>query len=384
MQNKVLFCATVDHHFESFHIPYLKWFKEQGWRVHVAANGNVSLPYVDQKFNLSIQRSPFSLKNIKAYKELKEIINQNQYQMIHCHTPMGGVLTRIAARNQRKFGSKVLYTAHGFHFFKGAPLINWALYYPIEKMLAKYTDCLITINKEDFYLANNRQFKADYIKHVHGVGINTEVFSRIEPLQKAVLRQKHGYKQEDFLLFYAAEFNKNKNQQMLIKAVANIKQEVPNAKLLLAGDGPLLENCKKLALKLGLKDMVHFLGFRLNIDEFLKISDLAVASSYREGLPVNIMEAMASGLPVLASDNRGHRELIINDKNGWLIKADHVGQMSEKIKILVQHEELRSRFGKMSRKIIEETYSIEKTLKEKSLLYSMLMEELEEREWAVH
>ena len=320
MQKRVLFCATVDFHFSSFHLPYMKWFKEQGWEVHVAAFGDMELPFTDKKFNIPIERSPFKSKNIKAYRELKEIIDQNNYQIIHCHTPMGGVLARLAARTARKNGTKVIYTAHGFHFCKGAPLANWLLYYPIEKTLAHFTDCLITINTEDYQLAK-RRFKAKKIEHVHGVGVNADKFKPVGEEQRKQLRQQYGYKEDDFLLFYAAEFNQNKNQQLLIEALALIKDEVPNARLLLAGKGPLLEDCRKLATQRDIEEMVDFLGYRNDIENLLKISDLAVASSLREGLPVNIMEAMACGLPVIATDNRGHRELIINDKNGWIIAS---------------------------------------------------------------
>jgi glycosyltransferase EpsD len=384
MRNKVLFCATVDSHFESFHLPYLKWFKEKGWEVHIAASGDLSLPYVDQKFNLSIERNPFSIKNLIAYKELKEIVDTNHYEIIHCHTPMGGVLTRLAAKMSRNTGTKLIYTAHGFHFFKGAPIVNWAAYYPIEKYLAHYTDCLIAINQEDYKIALKHRFKAKYIKHIHGVGVNTEIFFPVNPIRKLALREDSGFKQEDFLIFYAAEFNKNKNQQFLIKGFSLMKNEAPNARLLFAGDGPLLENCQKLAVDLGVEERVHFLGFRNDIEKWLRISDMAVSSSLREGLPVNIMEAMASGLPVLASDNRGHRELIRAGENGWLIKPGDVGALCEKWLLLIKNEELRYKFGISSRKLIEDQYSIDKILPEKCRLYSMFMEETEEMKWAVH
>ena len=155
----------------------MKWFKEQGWEVHVAASGNMNLPYVDQKFDIPIQRSPLVIKNIQAYQDLNVLINEHQYEIIHCHTPMGGVLARLAARNARKNGTKVIYTAHGFHFCKGAPITNWLLYYPIEKILASFTDCLITINQEDYQLATKR-FKTKQIEHVNGVGVNIEEFKQ--------------------------------------------------------------------------------------------------------------------------------------------------------------------------------------------------------------
>lgn len=362
----------------------MKWFKEQGWEVHVAAAGNMELPYVDKKYEISIQRSPLQLENIKAYKELKAIIDKNEYKIIHCHTPMGGAIARLAARKSRKYGTKVLYTAHGFHFCKGAPLANWLLYYPIEKMLANYTDCLITINQEDYKLAVHRRFKAAKIEQVHGVGVNTEYFKPIDEVQKHRLRIEMGYRPDDFLMFYAAEFNKNKNQQLLIRSLALIKDHVPNARLLLAGDGPLINECKNLAKQMGVFEMVDFLGYRNDIAKILPICDIAVASSLREGLPVNIMEAMACGLPVVASENRGHKELIQNGVNGWTVGRDDIQTMAEKIKYLAGNSGLKKMLGESGREIIKNNYAVNKVLAEKSYIYTMFMNGTEALDWVGH
>ncbi|WP_318618535.1 glycosyltransferase family 4 protein [Priestia megaterium] len=383
MSNKVLFCATVDFHFQAFHLPYMKWFKEQGWEVHVAASGNMKLPYVDQKYNISIQRSPFHMGNMKSYRELKTVINENKYNIIHCHTPMGGVLARLAARKARKQGTKVIYTAHGFHFCKGAPLVNWLFYYPIEKTLARYTDCLITINQEDYQLAT-QHFKAKRIEHVHGVGINTENFKPANEKEKIHLKKSFGYCPDDFLLFYAAEFNKNKNQQLLLQSLALIKDEIPHAKLLLAGKGPLLENCRELAANLGIFHMVEFLGYRNDLQKIVPMCDVAVASSLREGLPVNIMEAMACGLPVVALDNRGHRELVHNNKNGWVIDSASRVEFASKIKVLAKIEGVKHKLGINGRDMILNKYSIDKVLIEKSRIYKSYTEETEGVKWAIH
>jgi glycosyltransferase EpsD len=381
---KVLFCATIDLHLMAFHLPYFRWFKEQGWEVHAAAYGDLELPFVDKKYSIPFRRSPFSMKNYQAYKQLEAIIDLHQFEIIHCHTPVGGVITRLAARNARKHGAKVFYTAHGFHFFKGAPFLNWVVYYPIEKILAQLTDCLITINMEDFQLAQNHHFKAGSIKHIHGVGVDTNLFFPVSPSEKHVLRAAHGYKDDAFLMFYAAEFNRNKNQQFLIKSLAMLKQKLPNATLLLAGDGPLMEECQKLAVDLDLEGMVRFLGYRKDIDELLKISDLAVASSLREGLPVNIMEAMACGLPITAVENRGHKELVQHGKNGWIIKQEQTEEMAERIKGMSQDKELRIKFGNASRKFVEERYSLARVLEETGKIYMPYMEGLGEYKWAVH
>jgi glycosyltransferase EpsD len=369
MPSKVLFCASVDYHFKAFHLPYMNWFKEQGWEVHVAANGNLELPYVDVKYDIPIQRSPFKLKNMKAYNELKSIVKQNDYEIIHCHTPMGGVLARLAARHARKHGTRVIYTAHGFHFCKGAPFLNWLTYYPIEKVLSHYTDCLITINEEDYALAAKHLLSAKKIEHVHGVGVNTERFQPIDEHRKRAIRMSLGYMSDDFLMFYAAEFNKNKNQRLLIHALALLKEEVPQAKLLLAGNGPLMESCQELAQQLGVSERVHFLGHRNDIDKLLPICDIAVASSLREGLPVNIMEAMACGLPIVASENRGHRELVEDRVNGYVITSLDSKQFAARLLELNKSHELRNKMGAENMNRVNK-YSLTQVVVELTAIYT--------------
>lgn len=383
MVRKILYCATVDYHFKAFHLPYMKWFKDRGWKVDVAATGEIDLPYTDNKYNIPIKRSPFNRMNVTAYQKLKAIIDQNNYDIIHCHTPLGGVLTRLAARIARKKGTKVLYTAHGFHFCKGAPWKNWLIYYPIEKYLARHTDSLLTINQEDFQRAKKHHFKAERIEYVPGVGIDTERFKPATEKNKVYFKQSFGYQPDDFLLFYAAEFNKNKNQQFLIHSLALLKEEVPHAKLLLAGEGVMLESCQALATSLGVIHMIDFLGFRKDVDQLLQACDLAVASSYREGLPVNVMEAMSCGLPVIAVDNRGHRELIDSHQNGYILPEWDPVNFAKQIRILAQNTDLAAQLGKSGRMKILETYSIEKLLGRKGEIYQTYMEEGESL-WAIH
>ncbi|MFZ3577248.1 glycosyltransferase family 4 protein [Virgibacillus sp. DJP39] len=384
MANKVLFCATVDYHFKAFHLPYMKWFKEQGWEVHVAAAGEIELPYTDQKYTIPFQRSPYSSSNAAAYKQVKALIEDNNYGIIHCHTPIGGLIARLAARKNRKLGTKIIYTAHGFHFCKGAPLLNWLLYYPIEKYLSRHTDCLITINVEDYNLALKHNFKAGIIKQVHGVGVDTDLFKPVTENKKLEIRKSFGYQADDFLLFYTAEFNRNKNQQFLLQVLALLEDELPTAKLIFAGEGPLLEKSRELAEELGISEKVNFLGFRKDINQIAPMCDIAVASSFREGLPVNVLEAMACGLPVVATDNRGHRELVLNDHNGWLITDNNVATFTEKVIELAANKEMIDIFGRNGRNLVLTTYSTTKVLAKKSLIYTTYMKERNELEWAIH
>jgi glycosyltransferase EpsD len=260
------------------------------------------------------------------------------------------------------------------------------LYYPIEKRLSRLTDCLITINDEDYRLAVNKGFQAKRIVHVHGVGVNTAHYKPVKKIEKWRLRQELDYRTDDFLLFYAAEFNKNKNHQLLLHALASIKEQVPHARLLLAGKGPLLEACRELAGRLGIGSMVHFLGYRSDIDRLLPMCDVAVASSLREGLPVNIMEAMACGLPIVATQNRGHSELVADGQNGFVLAPDQVKAFAGRLLALSKSEELRNRMGAESADIVKK-YSLSQVARELNDIYKPLMEqphdEMERLQWVI-
>ena len=349
-EKKVLFVATVDSHILQFHIPYLKWFKEHGYEVHVATNGDEKIPYCDQKHKISIERSPIRINNSKAIRQLRKIINQEKFNIIHCHTPMGSVVTRIAAKKARKkYGTKVIYTAHGFHFFKGAPIQNWILFYPVEKWLSKYIDCLITINEEDYRLAKSK-FRTKKVELVHGVGVDEQKFinCNMSGKEKHNLRKQLGLQDDDFVLIYVAELNKNKNQMMLIQAMKQITDKT--IKLLLVGKGKLQEYYQQQVKKMHLDKNIIFTGYRKDIPQLLKISDLCVATSKREGLPVNIIEAMMSELPIIATNCRGHRDLVQNEKNGYIVEINDVQKLQEYILKLYNEENLRKNMGKIGEK----------------------------------
>ena len=172
---KILFVATIFKHFRAFHIPYMEWFKQQGWQVDAMAYGDDVLDNVHHNFNIPIARNPFAPANIKAIRQAKEIIEREKYDIVYCHTAMGGVLARLAAKDARKkFGTKVIYVAHGFHFFKGGPKKSWIMYYPVEKYLSRYTDAIITINHEDYEMVLSHGFKNKQTFIIPGIGINPE------------------------------------------------------------------------------------------------------------------------------------------------------------------------------------------------------------------
>ena len=350
---KVLVVASVTSHINAFHIPYLKMFKESGYEVHVASNGDKNIEYCDKHFNLEFARSPLSKENIKVYKNLKEIINEEKYEIVQCNTPVASVLTRLAAQKARKQGTRVIYMAHGFHFFKGAPLKNWFVFYPIEKYLSKCTDDLITINEEDYRLAK-KKFKAKNTYHVHGVGLDKLKFENTNKDIK--LRGKLGLNEKDFVMFFAGELNENKNQIMLIEAMKDLVKDNPNLKLLLAGKGDLQEFYESKIKGYRLEKNVFLLGYRKDIPEILSVIDLYTAMSKREGLPVNLLEARIMNLPIIVTNSRGQRELVKDGENGYVIEIGDVESLKEKIRFLYKNSEIREKFAQNAKKDLEKYY----------------------------
>lgn len=367
---KVLFVATITGHINSFHLPYLKMFKENGYEVHVATNDDVPIQYCDIHHKISICRNPFKIDNLKAIKQLKKIINKEKFDIVHCHTPMGSVVARLAAKEARKNGTRVIYTAHGYHFYKGAPLINWLLYYPVEKWLAKYTDTQITITQEDYDLAK-KKFKIKDLHLVHGVGLDEEKFKiEITEEEKRKLKEKLKIDNESTVCTYVAELNKNKNQQLLIKTIKRVKDNGNKVTLLLIGKGKFENKLLKLIKKLNLEENVKLLGYRNDIVQLLAITDIYLASSLREGLPVNVMEAMYMGLPIIAVDNRGHRELVQHNENGFIVEQNSAmeNNMSSYLKLLVNDKKMREKFGKNSKEKVC-AYRMQNIKKDMSIIY---------------
>lgn len=369
MKDKVLFVATLDEgHINKFHIPYLKLLSQKGYEVHVACSGNAEIPYCDFKHKISFKRNPYNFSNFYAYKELKDIIFKNNYRLIHCHTPIGGVVGRLAARQTRIKGTKVLYTVHGFHFFKEAPLINWLVYYPIEKWLSKYTDCIITLNEEDYNMAISKKFKADEIIKIDGVGIDLNKFKPQTVEEKLLARKEYGYSSKDFILSCTADLNHNKNQGFLIDIIMMLKDDIPEIKLLLIGEGVLKEKYKEQMVRLGLENNIKILGFRKDVPKLLMLTDIVVSASKREGLPVNIMEAMASGLPTVVTNVRGNRDLVYNGENGFVVNIKEKSAFAVCIKELYKNSDLRNKYGKTGYKLVQK-YSLDKILLKMEELY---------------
>ena len=357
---KVLFVATVRSHIGQFHMPFIEELKKRGCEVHAAYKDNstdkqgLDTSALDKVFEVPFSRSPYSTSNIKAYKVLKKIINENNYDAIHCHTPMGAVVTRLAAKKARKKGTKVIYTAHGFHFYNGASKKNWLLFYPVEEYLAKYTDCLITINHEDYNLAKAKDFKTKKIYYINGVGVDISKFHSVSPEEKAEIRNEYGYKQDDFLMIYPADFCERKNQNMLFDTLKILLQTSNNFQLLLPGleekAAPFIEYAKQI----GVFDNVNVLGYRRDIDKLVAMSDISLSSSRQEGLPINLIEAMAIGNAIVATDVRGNNDLVIDGKNGFLVPLNDSKAMAECIMKLYSNPNLINDFKKRNLEMVKD------------------------------
>lgn len=314
-KKKILFTSHVAY-FQRFNQPFMQMLRKQGHEVHYASMGEFEIEDCDKSFVVPFARSPFSFSNIVAIRKLKKIIDRENYDLIHTHTPMGSIVTRLAARAARKKGTKVIYTAHGFHFFKGAPLLNWLIYYPIEKMVARLTDTLITINREDYARAKAK-FHTNVV-YVPGVGVDPARFKKLSAKEKAALRSSLGLSAKDFIMIYPAELNANKNQIMLLRVMKDLVKKDSSIHLLLPGRDSSNGYHKKISMDFDIAKNVHFLGHRQDIPDLMQIADLSVSTSFREGLPVNLMEAMFAGLPIVATGCRGATELVENSVNGFV------------------------------------------------------------------
>lgn len=344
---KILYTATVLSHICQFHLPHIARLKELGHTVHVAAHDNLAvknglqLRHADRFFEIPFHRSPASPDNLRAYRALKSLLGRERYDLILCNTPMGGIVTRLAAIPHRKRGTRVLYMAHGFHFYRGASKKAWAVYYPIEKAMARLCDGIITINEEDYALARKKLPVPVY--HIQGVGVSPE---RYHPAaDPGPLRAALGLGPEQFAVLCTGELNENKDQKTLVTAAAQLKSRIPGMKVLLAGNGPTEDALRQQIADLGLQDTVALLGYRTDLEQIVPVMDLIVSCSRREGLGLNLIEAMLCRKPILAAENRGHRELVADGVNGFLFAPGDTDALVGYIHELYTHPERTAAMG---------------------------------------
>ncbi len=366
---KILYITTIGGTMVFF--PQLiKELIDQGHTVDIAAN-ITSSPVRDcyyewgcKVFPLSCSRSPFDRGNIKAIGEIKKLVKENGYDIVHCHTPIAAACTRLACRGLRKKGVKVFYTAHGFHFYQGAPKKNWMIYYPVEKICARFTDVLITINQEDYALAQ-KKLKAKKVVYVPGVGIDLDKFGK-STVDKAEKRKELGIPENDIVLISVGELNENKNHKTIIQAMAQLRN--PNVHYLVAGKGNTSVMLSQLAEELRLADKVHLLGFRSDVAELYTASDIFCFPSKREGLGLASLEAMLYGLPLLTSNVHGINDYSENGVTGYKYSPCDEAGFAEGIMKLVSEPEICIRMGEHNRNAVKK-YSIQNVMPIMQALY---------------
>jgi glycosyltransferase EpsD len=341
---KILYVTTVGSTM-MFFVSLIKELLQRGDVVDLACSKTDEIPNEliqlgCKVFPLSCSRSPFKIGNLKAIKEIKKIVGEQKYDIVHCHTPIAAVCTRLACKRLRNSGLKVFYTAHGFHFYKGAPIKNWLVFYPVEKLCSRWTDALITINTEDYNRAKKMHCKNVYL--VNGVGVDIDKIRNIVMTNESINEKKISLGVESMypLIFYAAEINKNKNQKLLLEVEKVLISRGYNPCILLAGTDDTNGTFGRRIIDDGLSKSVRLLGFRKDCVELIKISDICCPTSIREGLPINLIEAMAGGLPVVATRNRGHKSIIQDGFNGFLCNFD-ANEISERIIFLLQNDDAR-------------------------------------------
>ena len=365
MKKIIIVANASKEHIRKFCIPFIDRLHTNGWMVDVACRMDVPVPECDTAYDLPCDRNPFRGGLFKSVKILREILRKNEYDILVCSTVVGAMVARLAAAPFRKKGLKVIYMCHGIHFFPGASISRWAMGYPVEKLLAPKTDAIIVTNDLDLELANKYLKSIPTIEKSHSMGVNLDRFrdAALTAEERAANRAELGIAPDDFVLTYVAEIIDNKNQIMLANAFDIIRKAIPNAKLVLIGpehdDGEL----QKLVESKGLQNDILFLGWRSDVPELLHLSDVYVASSKSEGLGLNLIEAMACNIPVVATRNRGHLEIVKHQQNGFLVDINDCEAMAQYVLQLYSNSELKTEITTQAQLDIE-PFGTEAAMKE--------------------
>lgn len=360
---KILYITTLSRTINAFLVPHIESQLDRGNIVDCACfidkDRELPLRLKDRNvnfFDVPFSRNPLDFNNLKAFKELIKIQNENNYDIVHVHTPIAAIYGRLL---KVKFPNlKTVYTAHGFHFYKGAPKINWIIYYTIERFMARYTDVILTMNEEDYL--NSKKFKIKNTYKINGVGLDLNHYSDLA-IDRSKIRRELGLKDDDFVVIMIAEFNKNKNHKQMIDAVEILKKRNIDVKVLCLDDGVLFDEISEYINSKGLNENLKLLGFRKNVNEIICASDVGILMSYREGLPRNIMEIMACKKPVIGTDIRGIRDLIKDEVNGFLVKVGDVEDTTNKLEKLYISKKLIYDMGNNAFNIIQD-YSLENVI----------------------
>lgn len=362
---KVLIVASV--------ISFIEWFNQENilflqkdleCEVHIACNLDYmedtdvkrTVVYVERSrkdgiiwHNIPFDRSPLGKKNRDAYRMLRRIINENDYDLIHCHTPAASVYTRLAARKARKKGATVMYTCHGFHFHDASPRKNWLIYYPIERYLSRYCDYLVTICKEDYRRA--QRFHTKNVRYIPGVGVDIRRFEKA-CVDREAYRASIGVPKNAVMILSVGELIERKNHEVIIKALSML--DCRDVYYVICGKGPLKEYLTELAEKLNVWDRVIFLGFRQDIPELCKTADIGAFPSRIEGLGLAGIELMAAGIPLVASNVHGILDYVKDGVTGYTCPPDDADAFKSALDKLMENPDLREQMKEACQKAVQQ------------------------------
>lgn len=377
MAGKVLFITTIAGFLQQFEMNDIAILKEKGYEIHYASNFNNPVYDFDTEeltkqgiklHHIDIEKSPTKIgKNILAFRQIRTLLTREKIDAVHCHNPMGGVLGRLVCIGKK---IKVIYTAHGFHFYKDAPLMNWLFYYPVEYLLARCTDGIVTINREDYERAKRMRLRhGGYIERIPGVGIDTAKF-KPRPELKSKVREELEIPQDAFYILSVGELNKNKNHKTILEAIALI----PDANIYfgICGKGYASEELLDTARRLGIEQRFKLFGFRSDIPYMLQAADCFAFPSIREGLGIAAIEAMATGIPLITSDCRGTREYMHDGENGLVCFQGTPQEYAENILKMRDNPDMRAKMSEACVRI-SKGFAVEKTDKHMRNIYNKLL-----------
>lgn len=371
---KLLYILNVAKRVNNFSYSSMIAAQQAGIDFHIAGNWSYASEEKrvddEKRYGIKIHqidfvRTPYHPGNIKAYHQLKTLVQKENYDVIHCNTPIGGVLGRIVGKQCKV--KKVIYQAHGFHFYQGAAKKNWLLYYMVEKWLARDTDVLLTINREDYQLAKTRLKlrRGGSVYYVPGVGIDLSQY-KDKVKSRDAKRNELNIPSDAIVLISVGELNANKNNSVIISALGFLKQKYIH--YVLCGTGELEADLKNQADQAGLCGNIHFLGYRTDVKELYEMADCFVLPSFREGLSRSAMEAMASGLPCIVSRIRGNTDLLEEANGGYLCDPNDSAAFAEKIRLLAADAGLRAQMGENNLLAVQK-FSTETVIREIRRIY---------------
>lgn len=330
---KILYVTTVSSTVNAFLVPHIKMLINDDNIVDCAFN--INKPLDEELINLGVNsynipfsRKPLGIGNIKAFNEIIRLQRLKKYDIIHVHTPVAALYVRLLKIIFPKV--KIIYTVHGYHFLEGGSKLGWLVYYPIEKVMAKLTDVIININEEDYEITKNK-LKPKNCYLINGVGLDLSIYKKLS--EEEILEKKNelGINKNDFVILMIAELNKNKNHKQVIYAMEILKKKYENIKIICIGEGSMKKELDKLIYSKYLHNNIIMLGYREDVNKLINISDIGIMMSYREGLPRSLMEFMACGRKIIATNIRGCRDLISNEAIGTLVNVGDYKSTADEI-----------------------------------------------------